>query len=35
MVKKLDGIFSFAIYDKVQKVFLIARDRVGAKPLFY
>ena len=25
-VKKLEGIFSFAIYDKVQKVLLIARD---------
>ena len=34
-LKKLVGMFSFAIYDiKSQKIFL-ARDRAGEKPLFY
>jgi asparagine synthase (glutamine-hydrolysing) len=35
IVKKLNGMFSFIIYDiKNNKVF-IARDRTGEKPLFY
>jgi asparagine synthase (glutamine-hydrolysing) len=33
--KKLKGTFSFALYDKVRKKFLIHRDAVGKKPLFY
>ena len=31
----LDGMFAFAIYDKVQNSIFIARDRFGEKPFFY
>ncbi|MBP7864249.1 asparagine synthase (glutamine-hydrolyzing), partial [bacterium] len=31
----LEGMFAFAIYDKNQKRLLIARDRMGEKPLHY
>ena len=34
-VKHLHGMFAFAIYDRVQAVVLLARDRAGEKPLFY
>lgn len=35
MLKKINGIFSFAIWnDKKQELFL-ARDHFGIKPLFY
>ena len=34
-VKKFNGIFAFAIYDKKKDKILIARDPVGVKPLFY
>jgi len=34
-VEKLDGIFSLAILDKPQKKLILARDRVGVKPLYY
>ncbi len=33
--KFLNGIFSFVIYDESKKEVFIARDRFGAKPLFY
>ncbi len=33
-IKRLNGIFSFAIYDSLHGLY-IARDRVGVKPLFY
>ena len=33
-IKKLNGIFAFAIYDS-QKGIYIVRDRLGVKPLFY
>ncbi|NCA92080.1 asparagine synthase (glutamine-hydrolyzing) [bacterium] len=34
-VKKLNGIFSFAIWDGKLSRLLLYRDRVGVKPLFY
>jgi len=32
---KLNGFFSFCIYDKQEQTFFIARDRYGIKPLLY
>lgn len=34
-VKKLNGIFAFVFYDAHNKTYLVARDRMGVKPLFY
>jgi len=34
-INKLDGVFSFAIYDDEQKTLLLARDHLGVMPLFY
>ena len=34
-VKKLNGMFAIAIYDKLKKKFFLIRDRVGIKPLFF
>lgn len=34
-VDKLNGFFSFCIYDKAEKNLFIARDRIGIKPLSY
>jgi asparagine synthase (glutamine-hydrolysing) len=35
VVKKLRGMFAFAIWDGRRRRMLLARDRVGKKPLFY
>ena len=35
MLPRLNGMFSFAIYDKKKKELFIARDRIGIKPLYY
>jgi asparagine synthase (glutamine-hydrolysing) len=34
-VQKLRGMFAFALYDERQKKLLMARDRLGKKPLHY
>ena len=33
-LQHLDGMFAFAIYDRVEKKLFIARDRAGKKPLY-
>jgi asparagine synthase (glutamine-hydrolysing) len=32
---QLDGMFALAIYDKVERSMVLARDRAGEKPLYY
>ncbi len=34
-VKKLSGMFAFAIYERDSKKIILARDRLGIKPLYY
>ncbi len=34
-LNKLNGFFSFCIYDKAEETFFLARDRYGIKPLLY
>lgn len=34
-VKKINGMFSFAIYNSTKNTFFCARDRLGVKPFYY
>ncbi len=35
IVNFLDGMYSFIIYDKIEKTCFVVRDRFGIKPLYY
>lgn len=35
MVERIDGMFAFSVWDETNRVGLLARDRMGKKPLYY
>ena len=35
VLDRLNGMFAFAIWDRVERTLLIARDRYGIKPVYY
>ena len=35
LLKKIDGMYAFSIYDKEKKELFLVRDRTGIKPLYY
>ena len=35
IINRLDGIYSFILYDRTDNSFLIARDPIGVNPLYY
>lgn len=34
-LQRFNGMYAFAIYDKQERTFFVARDRLGIKPLYY